>query len=49
MPCPQYKIFVKHKNCHFLQNKPVGSEIGQKCKIEKTRVLQPQYEQVAQL
>jgi hypothetical protein len=35
MPCPQYKIFVKHKNCCFLQNKPVGSEIGQKCKNRK--------------
>jgi hypothetical protein len=26
---------VKHKNCCFLQNKPVGSEIGQKCKNRK--------------
>jgi hypothetical protein len=32
--CPVRNIIfcVKHKNCHFLQNKPVGSEIDQKCK-----------------
>ena len=35
--CPVRNIIfcVKHKNCHFLQNKPVGSEIGQKCKNRK--------------
>jgi hypothetical protein len=35
--CPVRNInFVCNtKNCHFLQNKPVGSEIGQKCKNRK--------------
>ena len=35
--CPVRNInFVWNtKNCHFLQNKPVGSEIGQKCKNRK--------------
>jgi hypothetical protein len=32
-----------------LQNKPVGREIAKNAKIEKMAVLQPQYEQVAQL
>jgi hypothetical protein len=37
--CPVRNIIfcVKHKKWHFLQNKPVGSEISQKCKNRKNR------------
>jgi hypothetical protein len=35
--CPVRNIIFVYntKKCHFLQNKPVGSEIGQKCKNRK--------------
>jgi len=37
--CPVRNIIFVYntKNRHFLQNKPVGSEIGQKCKNRKNR------------
>jgi hypothetical protein len=36
-PVRNIKFLWNTKNCHFLQNKPVGSEIGQKCKNRKNR------------
>jgi hypothetical protein len=36
-PVRNIKFLCDTKNCYFLQNKPVGSEIGQKCKNRKNR------------